>query len=208
MTGVFGPHSGPYEMARPRTFDRDAALDAAVRVFWERGYRGASLDDLTAACGGSKPSLYAAFGDKAGLFAAALARYAERYDDADLAALDAEPDGRAAVRAYLNAAAERFTDPALPPGCLIAAHCATLGGPDEEVTRPAADADAAAHARLRGRLARAKADGQLPPGEPLGPLADHFHGVRHGLSAAARLGRSRRALLASVDVAMRAWPGS
>ena len=198
-------------MARPTTFDADAALDAALRVFWTRGYRGASMEELTSVSGGSRPSLYAAFGDKGGLFAAALNRYQETFEAEALAVLDAEPDGRVAVERFLLLAARRFTDPDLPPGCPIAMQCAgvepePVGDADEAAQTIAADLDATLHARLRVRLARAKSDGQLPPGEPLGPLTDHYHGVRHALSTAARLGRSERALRAMIEVAMRTWP--
>jgi AcrR family transcriptional regulator len=197
-------------MARPRTFDADAALDAALRVFWAKGYRGASLEELTAVSGGSRPSLYAAFEDKAGLFAAAVERYVEQFLTPLMASLSEEPDGREALRSCLIATAAAVTDPSRPPGCLIAAHVAALEekpGPAEEAPQRAiADADAAVHAILRNRLIRAKADGQLPAEEPIGPLTDHFHGVRQALSAAARSGRSERALRAAVEVAMRAWP--
>ncbi|QDT16350.1 TetR/AcrR family transcriptional regulator [Alienimonas californiensis] len=197
-------------MARPRTFDADAALDAALRVFWSRGYRGASLEELTGVSGGSRPSLYAAFGDKEGLFLAALERYEAQFVAPALAALEDEPDGRAAVRAFLVASAERFTDPDRPPGCLIAAHAAGLeeepGASDEAPQRAIAAADARLHGRLRDRLIRAKADGNLPAGEPPGPLADLYHGVRHALSTQARLGRSERALRATIDAALRGWP--
>src|ERR1700758_3939947 len=62
-------------MARPRTFDPDEALDAARDVFWQNGFQTPSLADTTAATGLSKPSLYAAFGDKTGLFLKVLDRY-------------------------------------------------------------------------------------------------------------------------------------
>ena len=63
---------------RPRVFDADAALDAALAVFWRHGYEGASLTDLTAAMGINRPSLYAAFGNKESLFRRVMDRYAER----------------------------------------------------------------------------------------------------------------------------------
>src|SRR5439155_18551737 len=62
---------------QPRSFDLDKALDAALQVFWRKGYEGASLSDLTQAMGINRPSLYAAFGDKETLFRKALDRYAE-----------------------------------------------------------------------------------------------------------------------------------
>ena len=193
-------------MGRPRSFDRDAALDAALAVFWRNGYRDASLEELCAAAGVSKPSLYAAFGDKAALFAEAADRYADRFAAPSAALLDSTANGREAVRAFLTDAAERFTDPARPPGCLLCAHAAGAGGTEEDVFQRAADHDAGVRAALRSRLSRAKAAGELPADEPIAPLVDHFAGALHALSAAARLGRSRRSLLAAVEIALRGWP--
>jgi len=65
------------KMGRPRGFDENAALEAAMRVFWEKSYEGASLSDLTSAMGINKSSMYAAFGDKAALFRRAMERYRE-----------------------------------------------------------------------------------------------------------------------------------
>ena len=62
-------------IGRPRAFDIDQALDRALDVFWRKGYEGATLCDLTAAMGINPPSLYAAFGNKEGLFRKALDRY-------------------------------------------------------------------------------------------------------------------------------------
>ena len=191
---------------RPRSFDRDAALAAALGVFWRRGFRDASLDDLTAACGVSRPSLYAAFGDKSALFAAALDLYREREVAPLLAILDVPGDGRGAVRAFLADAAARYTDPDRPAGCLVALHGAGAGGSDEAVSDLAAAAADATRAALKARLVMSRAAGELPAGEPVGPLADLFAAVLHGLSTAAKLGRSRRDLLAVVDTAVRAWP--
>jgi len=72
---------------RPRGFSLEAALDAAIPVFWAKGYDGASFRELTRAMGITPPSLMAAFGDKRGLFDAAVARYAETIAAKHLAAL-------------------------------------------------------------------------------------------------------------------------
>ena len=191
---------------RPRSFAPEAALDAALRTFWRRGYHRSSLEDLTAACGVSKPSLYAAFGDKAALFAAALDRYRDRYAAAEFAALAADGEGRAAVRGWLRTAAAGFSDPDRPPGCPVAAHVAGGDPEDDPAFGPAAAHDAAFHAAIRARLSAARSAGELPAEFPVGPLADHLHGTRHALAAAARSGRSERALRAMADAAMAAWP--
>ena len=86
----------PGTRGRPRSFDKERALDAALRVFWEKGYEGASLSDLTEAMGINRPSAYAAFGDKEALFRQVL----ERYENGPLAYMTAalnEPTARAAI---------------------------------------------------------------------------------------------------------------
>src|SRR5215470_5642962 len=103
---------------RPRTFDMDKALDRALDVFWRKGYEGTSLSDLTKAMGINRPSLYAAFGNKANLFRKAL----DRYDDGPATyvheALD-EPTAHAVVERLLRGAVDLLTDPCTPPGCLM-----------------------------------------------------------------------------------------
>ena len=65
-------------MGRPRGFDEDAALEAAMRVFWEKSYEGATIGDLTEAMGINRSSIYAAFGDKEAVFRRVMERYRER----------------------------------------------------------------------------------------------------------------------------------
>ena len=65
------------KMGRPREFDVDAAVEAAMRVFWEKGYDGATLSDLTSAMGINRSSMYTIFGDKEALFRKAIDRYAD-----------------------------------------------------------------------------------------------------------------------------------
>ena len=80
---------------RPLSFDRDAALETAMHVFWERGYEAASISDLTSAMGITPPSLYTAFGDKEQLFLEAIERYALGYGNISARALREETTARA-----------------------------------------------------------------------------------------------------------------
>src|SRR6266852_3492764 len=102
---------------RPRAFDIDKALDRALGVFWRKGYEGTTLSDLTEAMGINRPSLYAAFGSKEGLFRKALDRYAEGPAAYVREALN-EPTARAVAERLLGGAADLLTDPRHPRGCL------------------------------------------------------------------------------------------
>ena len=89
-------------MARPRSFDPDEALDLARDVFWRKGFQGTSLDDITAATGLAKPSLYAAFGDKNALFLQVLDRYHQRIVANAERVLKEGPSARDAIERWLT----------------------------------------------------------------------------------------------------------
>jgi AcrR family transcriptional regulator len=180
-------------MARPRSFDRDAALEQAMILFWERGYEETSIGDLTAAMGIGAPSLYAAFGDKRSLFEAA----AERYDsepDGPIAASLGEPTARAAVDRMLAAAADAYTAPGRPAGCFVTSE-PLLG-----------ERRAAARELIRARLHEGLAAGELPDGTDVDALTDYVAAVIAGMSSRARDGGTREELAAIAGVALRAWP--
>src|SRR5215211_3297202 len=103
---------------RPREFNADQALDKALKVFWKKGYEGASLPELTRAMGINRPSLYAAFGNKEGLFRKALDRYAEG-PAAYVGEALAEPTARGVAERLLRGAAELLAGPRSPRGCLL-----------------------------------------------------------------------------------------
>src|SRR5438128_1858311 len=103
---------------RPRSFDRDEALDCAMRVFWREGYSGASLRDLTKAIGINRPSLYAAFGDKQALFRQALDRYMSKYAGYVEVALK-QSTARAFAERLLLGAADSMCEGSNPAGCLL-----------------------------------------------------------------------------------------
>src|SRR3954466_14672758 len=103
---------------RPRAFDVDEALDKALKVFWRKGYEGATLPDLTRAMGINRPSLYAAFGSKEALFRKVIDRYVEGPASYVRAAL-AEPTARAVAERLLAGTIDVVTDRHNPRGCLI-----------------------------------------------------------------------------------------
>lgn len=196
------------ERGRPRNFDTDTALDRALEVFWRHGFQGASLSELTAAMGLNKPSLYAAFGDKESLYLKALERYVTLCATEHAAKLDAEPDARRAVAAFLHSIAAMLVHPKLPGGCYVINGVADCGG----ATTPAA-VDAALRrqleqneAMLKERLARAQRDGQLPRGKSADELAALFSAVLAGIGVLAKGGASRARLDRIIDTALLAWP--
>src|SRR5579859_5816189 len=116
---------------RPRCFCEDVALEAAMRVFWEKGYEGASLTDLTEAMGINRPSLYAAFGDKEALFLKVIEHYANGPASYRRQAL-AEPTAHRVIEALLRGSLKLLGDPHNPRGCLFVqggAACSTAAEP-------------------------------------------------------------------------------
>src|SRR5262245_55016065 len=105
-------------VGRPRAFDMDRALDRALKVFWRKGYEGATLPDLTKAMGINRPSLYAAFGNKEELFRKAIDRYVEGPACHTRLALE-EPTARGAVERLWRATIDLVTDARNPRGCFI-----------------------------------------------------------------------------------------
>jgi AcrR family transcriptional regulator len=193
------------ERGRPRSFDRATALRQAMEVFWERGYEGASLGDLTAAMGINRPSLYAAFGCKEALFREAVALYNVVEGVATERALHNEPTAREAVEAMLRGNADAYAAPEKPGGCMIVL-AGTLGTPENEGVRDyLADCRRDGLDALRRRLERGVAEGDLPPGTDTAALAAFYTTVLQGLSIQARDGASRATLAAIVDCAMAAW---
>ncbi|MET9558336.1 TetR/AcrR family transcriptional regulator [Streptomyces sp. NPDC006645] len=191
-------------MGRPREFDIDKALDRALRVFWEQGYEGASLTDLTDAMGITKPSLYAAFGNKEQLFSKALQRYTEGPASYGARALE-EPTARGVVEALLRGAVRTTTLPDSPPGCLGVQ--GALASSDRN--QPAHDVlvswrnDSAQ--RLEERFQRAVQEGDLPDDADPKRLARYITTVTFGIAVQAAGGMGRDELQDIADMTLDRW---
>lgn len=189
---------------RPRSFDRETALEKAILAFWERGYEATSVADLTRVMDIGAPSLYAAFGDKQSLFEEVVREYGVRYGSFGERALAEEPTARAAVARMLHEAAAEYTDPAHPHGCLVVHAATNCSTPEvEESLRGRRNANIAA---IRSRIEADIATGALPPDTDAAVLARHAGAMIQGMSQQARDGASREELEALAEIAMTNWP--
>jgi AcrR family transcriptional regulator len=191
---------------RPLSFDRDAALEAAMHVFWERGYEAASVADLTSAMGITPPSLYTAFGDKEQLFLEAIERYALGYGSISARALREEPTARGAIERWLVEAAKELTEPCHPKGCMVVMAATNCSAAAERVQDALMLRRSEAIANVGRRIQEAIDSGELPAGTDAAELASFYAAVYQGMSMQAKDGATREGLLRTVRTAMRAWP--
>jgi AcrR family transcriptional regulator len=198
------PRADKKVRGRPREFDADKVLDRVMRVFWRKGFLGASLTDLTRATGISRPSLYAAFGNKEELFRKALERYFEgpsSYAHESLGASTA----RAVVEKILYGAINMLTGPGSPTTCMWV-RCALSSG-DGRLRAEFAAQRAEGHALLRKRFDGAVKAGDLPSGSDTNALAHLVLTVNYGLTVQATTGATRRDLERVAEAILRDWPG-
>ncbi len=194
------------ERGRPREFDRDAALRHAMEVFWEHGYEGAAMNDLTSAMGISSPSLYAAFGSKERLFREAVDLYGHTEGGYTERALATAPTARDAIETMLRDNAAVYCDPATPRGCLVVVGGNTTGPRHAAVRELLADRRRWTATAVRQRLDRGIDDGDLAPDTDTAGLADFYTAVLFGLSVQAGDGADIGRLGRIIDRALYAWP--
>ena len=194
-------------MGRPREFDVERALDRALDVFWRNGYEGASIADLTAAMGINPPSLYAAFGNKEGLFRKALDRYAEHRTRFWEEAREA-PTARGMVEHLLRASADFLTEECNPPGCLFVRSTLLCSEAADAIRRELDARRATGEEMLRARLERARHAGEMPAGLEPAEFARYVMTVLVGMSVQAAAGASRDELHQVAEMALRTWPAN
>ncbi|HEX7790788.1 MAG TPA: TetR/AcrR family transcriptional regulator [Afipia sp.] len=192
-------------MGRPREFDLDQALENALHVFWEKGYEGASMADLTEAMGITKPSLYAAFGNKEELFRKALDKYLDGPAGYTKLALQ-QPTARVVVESLLYGEVDAVTDPECPAGCLSINGALTGGDTAESIKQELRTRRAVWEEDLRLRLERAKAEGDLPAAADATALARYITTLMQGIAVQAVGGTTRADLKKIAEMFLATWP--
>src|SRR5947208_2800119 len=193
-------------IGRPRAFDREQALQRAIDVFWEHGYDATSVALLSQAMGITAPSLYSAFGDKRTLFLEALERYLTTFGAFTARALTEEPTAHRAITRLLHDAADAYTRPDHPQGCLLITAATNCTPQSDNIRGQLRDIRAAGANAVEEKITAAIGAGELPADTEARALATYYSAVIQGMSAKARDGATRDDLHAIAATAMRAWP--
>jgi AcrR family transcriptional regulator len=192
---------------RPREFCVHEALAKALRVFWSKGYEAASLTDLTEAMGITRPSLYAAFGNKESLFRKALELYeCEKMSYVGNAL--AKPTARAVAETMLRGAVEAMTGKDDPHGCLRVIATATCGDEAQSIREELDKRGQVIRQSIVERFEHARAEGDLPAHIDVEGLTDLLKAMLQGISMQAAAGATRKELERIVDTGLAMWPSS
>ncbi len=193
-------------MGRPREFCLHGALEKALEVFWRRGFEGASMAELTAAMGITKPSLYASYGNKEELFRKALDLYDAKYMGFMRESLEAGTSREVVAAILLGMVRATAADGEHPPGCMSmngTLACSVAADPIKEETlrrRKVFEGE------LARRFGRDLAAGDLPPGCNPEALAAFAMTIASGIAFQASTGVSSASLRTTAELALRAWP--
>jgi len=199
------PCATPTVKGRPREFCTDAALAAALRVFWSKGYEGASMAELTEAMGITKPSLYAAFGNKESLFRKALDLYENEKLDYMRQALDA-PTAREVAARLLRGALANQTGQNSPKGCLGVISSMACGAEAESIRQEVIARRVSSQRAVLDRFERAKTEGDLPADTDVQGLASYLMVILQGMAVQAGAGASCAELERLIDTSLAMWP--
>lgn len=193
---------------RPRSFDRDQALQQAMQVFWSKGYEGTTMADLTEAIGVKAPSLYAAFGDKNALFREAVECYARTVSVEPLRQLQAGNGIWEDLYAMLRASVRMYSGKGGAPGLPMGKGCMVVISAINCAPENAAHSDALSQRRhqrrneIRARLSQAQREGEIRADADITALGDFYTSFLNGMALGARDGVSNARLMATLANAM------
>ncbi|MDO3443976.1 TetR/AcrR family transcriptional regulator [Agrobacterium sp. V1] len=192
---------------RPRMFDRDIGLDIAARLFWEHGYEGTSIADLTRSMGINPPTLYSTFGSKEELYRQALDFSIARENSRRSNILQSDLPVYEALRLYLYDIADGDTQPDKPPGCMVSTAVLQHAQENTSVARMTASLRETSMQTLKARFDRAVEEGALSANTDTDTLARFYGAIIQGMSAQACDGACNALLKRLIDLALAAWPG-
>jgi len=195
-------------MGRPRTFDRDQAIEQAMYLFWQQGYESTSLTQLKASInnGISAPSFYAAFGSKEALFRECVQRYLATFGQVTEFLWDTRLTGREAVETSLRRSAQMQCEPGHPTGCMVGLGAMSATSAEHAaVTEPLTRSRNRTRAGIAAAIERAVAAGELRPDVDVSALAASFSTFMFGLSIQARDGASIEELNKAISQMMWMW---
>lgn len=194
------------QRGRPKTFDRETALDAAMLLFWNRGFEQTSVDELAAAMGITTSSLYCCFGDKETLFLEAIQHYrAGRGSAFDIAV----EEGKTAKEGFENlfhVAAAELTREDQPRGCMVGLALPTCSPKFAHLQTELDRVRGLSDTVLLSRLERAVRNKEIPKSTDLPALVSYFRTTLLGMSLQARAGASRETLSKVGKLALQIWP--
>jgi AcrR family transcriptional regulator len=193
--------SEPKRRGRPRAYDPAQALARAADTFWKAGYAGTSLDDLSAATGMNRPSLYAAFGDKRDLYLKTLDYYRDESRALARAALADDPTLRVFLKRFYGKALELYLDDG-PRGCYSIGTAATVAAVDDQVRAFLADSMRSTDSFLKHRIEKARERGEISREADAAALAYLATATLHTLAVRSRAGIARKELDALADAAI------
>lgn len=190
---------------RPREFDKELALDTALRMFWRNGYEGTSTAALAGEIGITVPSLYLAFGNKESLFMRAVDHY-DRYSGKLYEDAFGQPSARDVARSILLGEVDLVSGDDTPKGCLMIQSALATSPASDKVQKRMAELRRGAEAEVAARFERARVEGDLPPGWDPAILAAYIMTLASGLAVQAKSGVSKQEMIKVVETAMLIWP--
>lgn len=191
---------------RPREFDRDKALDAALALFWTQGYEPTSLNQLKTCMGNISPaSFYAAFGSKEALFREVVQRYLETYGQVMAPLWDETLAPRDAIEQTLRRSARMQTTRSHPTGCLIVLGASNCSPENEPVQTLLAAQRERSRKGFQACVARAVAEGELTDTPVAKTLPTLFTTFLHGMACEARDGNRAKKLDDAITTLMQVW---
>ena len=196
------------QLGRPKTFDRETALDAAMLLFWERGFEQTSVDELAAAMGIRTSSLYSSFGDKEELFLAAVDHYRTGRGSIYDKVVNEGKTAREGFTKLFKLAAKEMTRQDQPRGCMLSLALPTCSPKYDELQKELDRLRMISETIWINRLQAAVQSKEIPKSTNLRLLAAFFRTTLFGMTLQARAGASQSLLLEIGKLALQVWPSA